>query len=802
MNPAPSTTSPDDLFRLILEAAPNGMLLVDGQGTITLVNRQIEQIFGYSRQELIGQPIELLMTDRRRIEHPAKRQAFSQSPTVRAMGHGRDLHGRRKDGSEVPVEIGLNPMCLPKGLHVLASVIDISERKKTEELIRHTHDNLDRLVHERTSQLNAAIASLTKELTDRKQAEEALRQSEERFAKVFRLSSYPIGITDLASGCCLDINDAALRLFEFNREEVIGHTTLLLGIWPNPEDRARMVTQLKAGTPVRNLELAFKTKSGSHRHILVSSDLIELNGRTCLLTIGHDITERKQAEAALRESHQLLDSVIQTAPMRVFWKDRDSRYLGCNQRFCNDAGEPSPQHIVGKNDRQLAWQAQAATYQNDDRLVMESGIPKLNFEESQSTPDGRQIWLRTSKVPLRNTSGEIIGVLGVYDDITEQKQAEAGLKRAEEQLQQSQKLEAVGRLAGGIAHDFNNLLTSINGNTELLLKQIEPWNPLYHRLDTIRRTGEQAARITRQLLTLGRKEVAQSIPVDLNGVIRNMTPLLGSLVGENIRLNLELSPSIGLLKSDPAQLNQIILNLAINARDAMPNGGTVMIETMSVPSPTPAVRLLVRDTGQGMNEEVKRRLFEPFFTTKPLGQGTGLGLATVYSIVTQHGGTIEVDSQPGCGTTFRITLPQMATNASRGSASERRKTSQTVLIVDDDAVVRELAREMLMSDGYHVIDAASGAEAIHHLEIHTGTIDLLLTDFLMPGMNGRELAEAILARRTDISVVFMSGFADDEELRKNIHTNAAAFLPKPFTSDTLLSTVRTALSRAERRRVA
>lgn len=770
------------------------MLLVDRNGAITLVNSQIEQMFGYQRHELIGQPIEILMTDRHRAHHPEQRQAFYRAPSVRAMGQNRDLHGRRKNGSEFFIEIGLNPIPLPDGLHVLASIIDITERKHAEDALRHAHDNLDRLVHERTAQLRGANAALQQELAERQQAEEALRQSEERFAKVFRLGSYPIGITDVKTGRCLDVNDACLNLFEFTREEVVGQTTLLLGIWPNQEERAQLIRQLLTGKPVRNLELTFRTKSGLLRHILVSSDLIELNGAQCLLTIGNDITERKQAETALTSSRNLLQSVLRAAPIRVFWKDLGSRYLGCNQLFAQDAGVPSPESLIGKTDYDLAWKEQADSYRADDLQVMDSGLAKFDIEEPQTSPNGTRIWLKTSKVPLRDDSEHIIGVLGIYDDITRRKQAEADLQQAEERLQQSQKLEAVGRLAGGIAHDFNNLLTGINGNAELLLKHVEPWNPMYQRLDTIRRTGEQAARITRQLLTLGRRQVVQPVPVQLNGLVRKMADLLQPILGENIRLTLALAPSIGLLKADPAQLDQVLLNLAVNARDAMPDGGTLTIETMNVTVQKPAIRLMVRDTGQGMSEEVRTRIFEPFFTTKPFGKGTGLGLATVYGIVTQCEGTIEVESAVGKGTTFSLTFPRIDLELPDNLRPGRHNSATTILLVDDDPIVRELAHEMLTGQGYHVLEAADGADALREAAALQGNIHLLLTDFLMPGMNGRELAEQFAARWPAIPVAFMSGYTDDEVLRQQITNRSLTFISKPFTTGALLSAVDSALS--------
>ena len=356
-------------------------------------------------------------------------------------------------------------------------------------------------------------------------------------------------------------------------------------------------------------------------------------------------------------------------------------------------------------------------------------------------------------------------------------------------------MEAIGRLAGGIAHDFNNLLTGINGNAELLLKQLDPVSPLYARAETIRRTGERASKIANQLLAVGRQQLIQPATLSLTEVIHKMADLLPPIIGEQIQLCLQLDPTTGWLKADLGQLEQVVLNLASNARDAMPSGGTLTIETRNVED---QVCLVVRDTGLGMSPDVQVHLFEPFFTTKPLGRGTGLGLSIVYGIVMQSEGTIAVESAPGQGTAFVLTFPRVEADVRAAALETRQEAVQTILLVDDHTVVRKLVHALLTMQGYQVLEAAHGAEALQQATAYQGPIHLLLTDLMMPGMNGRELAEKIAAQRPKIPVVFMSGYTKDELARQGIANHSVPFVAKPFTLETLTRAVKAAMEAARR----
>jgi two-component system cell cycle sensor histidine kinase/response regulator CckA len=399
-------------------------------------------------------------------------------------------------------------------------------------------------------------------------------------------------------------------------------------------------------------------------------------------------------------------------------------------------------------------------------------------------------------------------IVVTYRDITPRKRAETALLDLEAQVRQGQKMEAVGRLAGGIAHDFNNLLTVIIGYSDLLFAQAAPGTAAYKDLDEIRHAAGSAAGLTRQLLAFSRKQILQLQVLDLNGIVVRMNALLRRLIGEHITLRTRLGTPLDRVKADPGQIEQIIMNLALNARDAMPQGGTLTIETANVEldrqwvsrhadsSEGPHVLLSISDTGIGMEPAVQAHLFEPFFTTKERGSGTGLGLATVYGIVKQSGGSILVDSEPGRGSVFKIFLPrteQLAESPGPVRSPALALGSETILLVEDQSEVRDVMRNTLARQGYAVMEASRGADALSLLKSHHGRVDVLLTDVVMPGMSGRDLAREALALRPDLRVVYISGYSEDTIVNNGILEVGSAFIQKPFTRQGLLQTIRDVL---------
>ena len=394
------------------------------------------------------------------------------------------------------------------------------------------------------------------------------------------------------------------------------------------------------------------------------------------------------------------------------------------------------------------------------------------------------------------------GLILHFIDVTEQKNLEV-------QFAQSQKMQAVGQLAGGVAHDFNNLLTAITGYSELTLRRLPAEDPLRQNIEEINKAGDRAAALTRQLLAFSRKQVLQPKVLDLNAIVSELEKMLRRLIGENVELRTALGAGLGSVRADPGQVEQIIMNLAINARDAMPQGGKLTVETKNVHldedyaknhvavTPGPYVMLAVSDTGAGMSEQTQKQIFEPFFTTKEAGKGTGLGLSTVYGIVKQSGGSIWVYSEVGRGTTFKIYLPRVDEGAEeykRGAGTEETlQGAETILLAEDEEMVRKLARQVLEMYGYRVLEAANGGAALLICERHNEPIHLLITDVIMPEMSGRELADRLAQLRPAMKVLYMSGYTDDAIVHQGVLDEEANFIQKPFPTDALARKVREVL---------
>ena len=514
-----------------------------------------------------------------------------------------------------------------------------------------------------------------------------------------------------------------------------------------------------------------------------------------------DHAERlRKSEDRLRESQQMLRTVLDTIPVRVFWKNANLDYIGCNRPFALDAGLSSAEEIIGKSDFDMFWREHAGRFREIDREVIDTGTPKQQYEYSRQSVDGQKVWLRLNKSPLIDPDGNIHGVLGIYEDITAYRKLEA-------QLRQAQKMEAFGQLAGGVAHDFNNILTVILSHASLLEMGEFTQEKLTQSILQINQAAEKAANLTRQLLAFSRRQILQTIDLDLNEVVGNMTKMLQRLIGENIALDSQYVAGGAPVHADPGMMEQVLMNLVVNSRDAMPKGGRLTLKTevlridaeaiLTNPRSRPGkfVLLSVIDSGHGISAENMPRIFEPFFTTKAEGRGTGLGLATVFGIVQQHHGWIEVESEPGRGTSFFIYLPyrfEMHGSDQPGAvATEPPRGTETILLVEDEEQVRFLARSTLELMGYRIFEAGDGREALAIWKENKYAISLLLTDLIMPGdFNGRELADLLQKEKPELKVIFCSGYNDevlggDFVLRGN--TN---FLQKPYNPTRLNRLVR------------
>jgi len=518
-----------------------------------------------------------------------------------------------------------------------------------------------------------------------------------------------------------------------------------------------------------------------------------------LPAIERELREAK-GRAALRAAEAGYETLVEQAPVGIYRSNPDGRFLSANTALVRMLGYESAADLL-RLDMARDVYADPAERQG---LVDRDTYSDRQYDDVEATwkrKDGGLLTVQLNVRAVRNAARQVEYYETFVRDVTEQ-------RRLQQQVLQSQKMEAVGRLAGGIAHDFNNLLTVITSYSDLLLEDLGKDDPKRDDVEQVRKAAEGAASLTRQLLAFSRQQVLAPRVVSLNAVVDSLQKILRRVIGEDVELATALAPDLGAVKADVGQLEQVLMNLTVNARDAMPTGGKLTIETANVehdPAYARAregaavsrfVMLAVTDTGVGMDEATKARIFEPFFTTKEAGKGTGLGLATVYGIVNQSGGFIWVYSEPGSGTSFKIYLPRVDAPAegvkAAGSVSVPRGT-ETVLLVEDAAAVRAVAKQVLQRQGYTVLEAPHGEAALHLAQKHRGPIHLLLTDVVMPVLSGRRLAEQLAPLRPDMKVLYASGYTDDSVVRHGILESGTAYLQKPFTPDSLARKVREVL---------
>ncbi len=513
--------------------------------------------------------------------------------------------------------------------------------------------------------------------------------------------------------------------------------------------------------------------------------------------LANDISERKRAQEALREADEQLRAMVEASPLATISLDAEGRIKLWNQAavrvFGWNASEVMGQMLPTVTDEQRAEHASLRARAMNGEVIM-------GLEVSRKKRDGGSLHLRLSCAATYDTQGKPTGITAIFEDITSS-------RKLEEQFRQAQKMEAVGRLAGGIAHDFNNLLTVVLGASDMLLHDLPEDDEYRGVVSEIKQAGERAAALTTQLLAFSRKQLVEPKVFIINQLVADIDKMMRRLIGEDVQMTVRLDPELGAVEADRGHVEQVLVNLAVNARDSMPQGGALVIETANVRldedyarshsgvSAGDYVMLAVSDTGAGMSDETKLHLFEPFFTTKSAGKGTGLGLATCYGIVQQSGGHIGVYSEPGVGTTMRVYLPRVAdVGTSRPATQEvAARGSETILLVEDDAAVRSITRRMLDAQGYAVIEAPDGPTALKLLDSYPGRVDLLFTDVVLPGMGGRIVAEEARALRPGIRVLFASGYTDDVILQHKLLEHDVSLLQKPFTTESLAKKVRAVL---------
>jgi PAS domain S-box-containing protein len=672
-------------------------------------------------------------------------------------------------------------------------------------------------------------AQLLRAQVEQERALSSLRRYAEKI-----VASVPSGLLLLSADLViLSANPSFLGSFRLREEDVVGRS--LRDVTPTEPLIRRAREVIETGGSQRDFLVDLRlTPAGQTRPVLVTMTRIGMAGEepARLLLIVQDLSEEERLQAARRASEERFRDLVQGLDAIVWEADAASlRFSFVSQRAEAILGFPVVRWL-GTPDFFLT------RIHPDDRTramrVCRDAIAEgadHEFEYRALTAHGREVWLRDIVHVVPSIVGRSTQLRGLTVELTERKRAEEALRQTEEQLRQAQKMDAVGKLAGGIAHDFNNLLMVIRGEADLILRRLDSGDSLRHNAEGIREASDQAAALTRQLLAFSRKQVLAPSVVDLNLVVAGIQQMLRRLIGETINLITISAPDLGLVKADPGQLEQMIINLAVNARDAMLDGGRLTIATSNVDvderaarpggvTPGPYVLLEVSDTGVGMDRETQAHLFEPFFTTKDHGKGTGLGLSTVYGIVNQSGGQIAVESAPGRGATFRVYLPRIeevaevpaqdlrprredaapaAAIRSEHAVDSRR---ETVLLVEDARRVREVVREILEMSGYEVLEARQGAEALEISGRHPGPVHLMVTDVVMPEMSGRELAQRLARLRPDMRVLYMSGYTDDAIVRHGVLDEGMAFIAKPFTPNALAAKVRAVLDAPARSQAA
>ena len=784
--PAAAADPSLDVYRIIVDAAPNGLLLTTQTGAIVFVNPHVEQMFGYRREELIGQSVEMLMPARFTSDHEHYRQVFNQAPTSRPMGIGRDVQGRRKDGTEFPVEVGLSVTHLPSGTHYLASMIDITTRKRGEQALHQSHAELEQRVRERTAELETINT--------------ALREGEARYRLLTEATFDGIAVHD--GSTIVEANPGLERMFGYAPGELRGQPILNLVADDVREDALMRFRQGDPGP----YETLGRRKDGSTFYEEVVMKPYRFQGQDMYLVAGRDISERKRAEKALQSAYQQLNFHLENTPLAVIEWTADFRL----QRW-----SPQAEKIFGWTAGELEGKSPFdwRFVLPEDKEALRGTIDRLlQGRERQNIYRGRHYTKTGATVHgvwhnsvLTDDHGTVVSIMSLIQDLSSQ-------VRLEQQFNQAQKMDAIGRLAGGIAHDFNNLLTVINGYSDLALTNRNIPPRVQNGLQQILNAGHRAASLTQQLLAFSRQQVLQPQVLNINSVVVNMEKLLRRVIGENIKLICRLDEKAGRIKADPGQIEQIVMNLAVNARDAMPNGGQLIIETQHVElddaflsaqgqavvhTPGPFAMLAIQDTGTGMDDATLLRIFEPFFTTKSPGKGTGLGLATVHGIVQQSNGVLTVSSQVGQGTRFQIYFPRVTgavqSAAKPGVSQAAVRGTETVLLVEDEPIVRGFARQVLTDHGYTVLEATTAEEALFLSNGYDNTIHLLLSDVVLPAGGGPILAKHLRSQRPNIRVLLMSGYIDRGFTVSDAITDSTPFLQKPFTQEVLVQKIREVL---------
>jgi len=737
------------MLACFVDGVPDACLVVDEKSAIVFANVKAEMMFQYPRERLIAMSVSNLISERFR-DYYSRLQASVVSLS-QGTCEGKRLYALRADGTEFPAEMFLSVLAWQSGPVGVLNVRDCTKPTKVERELDRMH--------------------------------RALHELEQQHCFLFESIPLPMWVSDSETCAFLAVNESAIRHYGFTRSEFLAMTT-------------REVCNNERDSQEQRL-LEHRKKDGTIIQVELTSSNIHFEGKPARVVVVHDVTRQNRDQNELRQSEERFAKAFRSSPVAITISTlSEGRYLDVNDAFLKIMDYPR-EAVIGRTVRELGIWVEAG-----ERAAM---VEQLSTVGSAKILNSK-FRTKSDEVRLTNVFAERVEfdgvpcVLAITQDMTE-------ANRLEEQLRQSQKMQAVGRLASGVAHDFSNMLSVIMGYSELLAER-NPNGSSTKSIEEIRKAAERGASLTRQLLAFSRQQVLQPKTIKLNDAAESAAKMLFPLLGEDIEFLVKLDPAAGAVRADAIQIEQVLLNLAINARDAMPRGGRLVIETGNIDldancssaaglRPGPHVVLSVSDSGCGMDAATLAHIFEPFFTTKPSGEGTGLGLAIVYGSVKQNGGHIWVTSQPRKGTCFKVYLPRIEEETppqKEPKATDAKGGSETILVVEDDDSLRLLTARILEGNGYVTLQAEDGRQAIELAKSYSGPIDLLLTDVVMPGLGGAELAALISAFRPELKLLYVSGYPNDLIAYHGALEPPVSLLEKPFTTRDLLRRVRSVLN--------
>ncbi len=754
-------------FHSSFEESGIGVALISTDGRWVRVNRALAETLGQTVDDLIGLPVEAQT-------HPDDVSADREAMRLLLAGECRtytmEKRYVRPSGEVVWTLMNVSLVPGPEGEpgHLIAGIQDITERK---------------------------------------QAEKTLYESEERYRLLAQSINEVVWDWDLLTDR-LTWDPGSVPPLDYQHSQ-LGDTASWWYERLHPDDRERVIASinsaLQEGRSAWTDEYRFRRADGGYAVVETRAHIARDETGAPFRVISA-MSGLSNAQRADRQLQQVLDAL----QVGVSVVDKQGRIVVANESDKQLWGGSQPGETHEFREHQGWWADTGEPVRPEEWGALRAIQGEFSADEEVAieTAGGARKIIRSSATPILDAAGEIVGAVNVAEDVTETKAAEAARIRQEEDERRAEKMEAIGRLAGGIAHDFNNLLTGILSYSDLIIQELRPADPIRADVEQIRDAGRRAASLTRQLLAFSRRQLLQPRVVSLNERLAELEPMFGRLAGPAVTLETELDPSIGKVLVDPLRLEQVLVNLVVNAREAMPEGGHLRISTTHwSPQSTPEhgedaapgqgyVSIWVSDTGVGMDPETQNRIFEPFFTTKKAASGTGLGLSTVYGIVEQSGGKITVDSSPGRGTTFGIHLPPYTGSEPESQSPERapERGKETLLLVEDEAPVRESVRRLLEGHGYTIIEAQNGLDALRHYERNPGGIDLVLTDVTMPGMGGYELVEQLRTRQPELKVLFMSGYSERAISGEETAQKRTGYVEKPFSIETLMQRLREVLA--------